>query len=59
MGSPEQCAKRVVDQFDCGADGVILHGASPAELEPIVKAYEAIRPRRALKAVLRIRALAP
>ncbi|MEL0211245.1 MAG: TIGR03857 family LLM class F420-dependent oxidoreductase, partial [Novosphingobium sp.] len=30
MGSPEQCAKRVVDQFDCGADGVILHGASPA-----------------------------
>lgn len=44
MGSPEQCAKRVVDQFDCGADGVILHGASPAELEPIVKAYEAIRP---------------
>jgi probable F420-dependent oxidoreductase len=44
MGSPEQCAKRVVDQFACGADGVILHGASPAELEPIVKAYEAIRP---------------
>jgi hypothetical protein len=26
-------------QLDLGADGVILHGAAPAELEPIVHAY--------------------
>ena len=29
-GSPEQCAARVLDQFDAGADAVILHGATPA-----------------------------
>jgi len=31
-------------QFDLGADGVILHGASPADLAPIVAAYRQIRP---------------
>lgn len=40
-GSPEQCVDAVEDQFRLGADGVILHGASPAELEPIVNAYAA------------------
>ena len=39
-GPPEQCAAKVQGQFDLGADGVILHGASPAELEPIVAAYQ-------------------
>jgi probable F420-dependent oxidoreductase len=42
-GSPEQCAERVLRQFDLGVDGVILHGASPVELAPVVEAY---RPRR-------------
>jgi hypothetical protein len=28
----------VREQFELGADGVILHGASPADLEPIVHA---------------------
>lgn len=42
-GSPEQCAAAVLRQFDLGADGVILHGASPAELAPAVEAYRAIR----------------
>jgi probable F420-dependent oxidoreductase len=42
-GSPERCAERVLRQFDLGVDGVILHGASPAELAPVVEAY---RPRR-------------
>ena len=31
-------------QFDLGADGVILHGAAPAELEPIVDAWAAAHP---------------
>ncbi len=43
-GSAEQCARRVVDQLDAGADSVILHGATPTELEPVVAAYRAIRP---------------
>ena len=37
-GSPEQCVAAVQGQFDLGADGVILHGAAPADLEPIVAA---------------------
>jgi probable F420-dependent oxidoreductase len=40
-GSPEQCVDAVQGQLDLGCDGVILHGASPAELEPIVNAYRA------------------
>jgi len=38
-GSPQQCADKVRGQFDIGADGVILHGVAPAELEPIVAAW--------------------
>ena len=37
-GSPEQCAAAVLRQLDLGADGVILHGASPAELAQIGRA---------------------
>lgn len=40
-GSPEQCAKAIRGQLELGADAVILHGASPAELAPIVGAYRA------------------
>ena len=38
-GSPQQCAAAVRHQLDLGCDGVILHGASPSELAPIVSAY--------------------
>lgn len=43
-GSADQCAATVVDQLRLGADSVILHGATPAELVPVVDAYRAIRP---------------
>jgi probable F420-dependent oxidoreductase len=43
-GTPAECAARVIDQFDAGADSVILHGATPDELAPVVEAYRAIRP---------------
>jgi probable F420-dependent oxidoreductase len=43
-GSPEQCVATIRSQFDLGADGVILHGAAPAELAPVVEAYRASRP---------------
>ena len=39
MGSPAQCVAAVRNQLDLGCDGVILHGATPAELAPIVAAY--------------------
>jgi len=40
-GSPEQCVAAIRHQQDLGCDGVILHGASPTELSPIVEAYRA------------------
>jgi len=38
-GSAERCVSAIRGQFGLGADGVILHGATPAELTPIVNAY--------------------
>lgn len=43
-GSPDQCVDKILGQFDLGADGVILHGASPDELAPVVEAYRRRRP---------------
>ncbi|MFQ5699135.1 MAG: TIGR03857 family LLM class F420-dependent oxidoreductase [Myxococcota bacterium] len=44
MGTPEECARRFVDQFDAGADGIIVHACTPQELAPVLTAYEKIRP---------------
>ncbi len=44
VGSPATCVARVRDQFDAGADSVILHGATPAELAPVVDEYRDTRP---------------
>jgi probable F420-dependent oxidoreductase len=38
-GSPAQCVAAIRNQFDLGCDGVIMHGATPAELAPIVAEY--------------------
>ncbi len=43
-GTAEQCATTVLGQFDHGADSVILHGATPEELAPVVEAYRTLRP---------------
>ncbi len=43
-GTPEQCARRVLDQLDAGADSVVLHGATPTELAPVLEAYRDLRP---------------
>ncbi len=40
-GTPQQCVAAVKNQLALGCDGVIMHGATPEELEPIVKAYSA------------------
>jgi probable F420-dependent oxidoreductase len=38
-GSPSQCVAAIRNQLDLGCDAVIMHGATPAELSPIVKEY--------------------
>ncbi len=43
-GSPSQCVEKIRGQFDLGCDGVILHGASPNQLSPIVDEYARTRP---------------
>ena len=43
-GSPSQCVEKIRGQFDLGCDGVILHGASPDQLRPIVDEYAGTRP---------------
>lgn len=38
-GPARRCAERIREEFGYGADAVILHGATPDELEPVVTAY--------------------
>ena len=40
-GTAQQCVARVRKEFDYGADAVIMHGATPDELEPIIAEYRA------------------
>ncbi len=40
-GTPEQCAAAIRGQLALGCDGVILHGATPTELVPVLDAYRA------------------
>jgi probable F420-dependent oxidoreductase len=40
-GTPDQCAAAVRAQLEFGCDGVIMHGATPLELAPVVTAYRA------------------
>lgn len=43
VGSAETCAQRWQDQFKAGADGVIIHAATPKQFAPVLQAYEKIR----------------
>lgn len=42
-GTAQQCAAAVRHQLALGCDGVILHGATPTELAPVVEAYRGAR----------------
>ena len=42
-GSADNCVTQIRRQFDLGCDGVILHGATPQELAPVVQAYQTTR----------------
>lgn len=44
VGTARQCAERWVDQFNAGADGIIIHASTPEEFEPVLREYEKIRP---------------
>ncbi|MBO4252315.1 TIGR03857 family LLM class F420-dependent oxidoreductase [Streptomyces griseorubiginosus] len=44
-GSPQESAARIRREFDRGVDRVILHGATPDELEPALEAYGECRNR--------------
>ena len=44
LGTAKECAAAVLRQMDLGADSVIIHGAAPSELAPMVEAYRTIRP---------------
>jgi probable F420-dependent oxidoreductase len=39
-GSPARCVAAIRNQLALGCDGVIMHGATPSELTPIVAEYE-------------------
>jgi len=58
-GSTARCVDKIQGQLDLGCDGVILHGASPTELAPIVEAYRAHRSPGAFAALPANPALAP
>lgn len=41
-GTATECARSVRRLFDLGVDGVIMHGATPSELAPVVHAYRGL-----------------
>ncbi|WP_182523905.1 TIGR03857 family LLM class F420-dependent oxidoreductase [Nocardioides dongkuii] len=43
-GDAASCAARIQDQLDAGADSVVLHGATPTELAPVLEAWRGVRP---------------
>jgi probable F420-dependent oxidoreductase len=43
-GTAAACASRIQDQLDAGADSVVLHGATPTELAPVLAAWGEVRP---------------
>ncbi len=43
-GRPEEAAATIVRELELGCHSVILHGAEPQEIAPMVAAYRAVRP---------------
>ncbi|MEM9621364.1 MAG: TIGR03857 family LLM class F420-dependent oxidoreductase [Pseudomonadota bacterium] len=44
VGDAKTCAQRWVDQFNAGADGIIIHASTPEEFAPVLREYAKIRP---------------
>ena len=49
VGTPRQCAERWLEEFEAGADGIIIHACTPEEFEPVLAEYEKIRPSHLFK----------
>lgn len=43
VGSPRECARVWREELATGADSVVIHGSTPAEFEPVLEAYRALR----------------
>ena len=43
VGTSRQCAQAWHRQLQLGADGVVIHGSTPTEFEPILAEYKALR----------------
>ncbi len=43
VGDAATCARRWADQFQAGADGMIIHASTPAQFEKILPEYDKIR----------------
>lgn len=43
IGSVEDCARRIREEFDHGVDEVCLHASTPAEFAPVLEAYRAMQ----------------
>jgi hypothetical protein len=41
-GSSQDCARAWRNQLNNGADGIVIHGSTPAEFAPVVSAYAAL-----------------
>ena len=46
VGDAKACAARWLDQFEAGADGIIIHASTPEQFAPVLREYEKIRPDR-------------
>lgn len=43
IGSATHCAQRIMDQFNAGAAGVVLHASAPREMQTLLDAWAKIR----------------
>nr|WP_235015434.1 TIGR03857 family LLM class F420-dependent oxidoreductase [Oceanicoccus sp. KOV_DT_Chl] len=43
VGSPEECALRIQQEFGHGVDEVCIHASTPAEFAPVIDAYRALK----------------
>jgi 5,10-methylenetetrahydromethanopterin reductase len=42
-GSAEDCARRIAQELEYGADEVCIHGSTPDEFAPVIDAYRALK----------------
>ena len=43
IGTPEECAQRLVDELNGGADEVCIHASTPDEFAPVIDAYRSLK----------------